>query len=285
MHSRAGVLVCACVLASLGAALWLTREAPREVVEQREQKKALAAQRLDGAAWRASLTYAPIAELGDGALESSLVSHMQAAPGEGLVTDAMKQTLAEDLAQQLVARAGGPDAYLEYVDSAPRRWLGADDEREWYLIGCYEQGTMSPDISDRSDPRAHLETIVRKAYASSKPNALAVNDDACAIAFYRAASPEQAFVAGYELLPEGFLDRAFTGSGHNAIRTHWPPMTADELLRRDRSVLCALAVQTVQTEDESSYAWITRWSWDPDARRWYCEDVSRNGDRGHTMFY
>lgn len=284
MNTRvATVLLCAAV--STSAALWLTRDASLEILEQRSNKSDLAERQRNGASWQESVTYTPVRSATPIDLNNAIQSRIDDGIGSDLANKGMKASLASSLSQELLARAQGPIAYLSHADAAPGKWISPTDEREWHLIECYVQGTGSPVPSNRTDPRTSLDQIVHKAYQESHPSAWANDPSACAVVFYRAASEEQLFAEGYEQLPQDFIDRMFIGSGHNAIRTRWPDITGLELLRRDRSVLCALAIMLVQTADEDPYTWQTRWVWDPHSKKWHCDNVSRNGNSRHTMFY
>jgi len=285
MNWRTAGTIVVCGLVSAGAAFMLAGERSREVIEHKQTLEDIRERNRAGESWQSGLSFAPVAERSESELHASLSQNMAGAPGEDLVSDEMKAALTRGIAEQLVARAGGPEAYLAHVDSRPRRWLDPDDDREWFLIECFEQGKVSPTPGDRSNPRANLEQLVTSIYKRSHPRSIATDADASAVVFYNAASMDQYYAEASELLPDDFSDRVYIGYGHNAIRTHWPDITVEELLRRDRRVLCAMAVHVIQAEDESTYAFFSRWTWDPKARRWECQNVSKNGGSRHTMFY
>ena len=109
--------------------------------------------------------------------------------------------------------------------------------------------------------------------------------DAARAAVYRASSIDEVAFEGYHMLGEESLDFFVAGSGHNAIRTRKPKVTAEEIIRRDRSVLCANALMVVKTEAGDPITWRTLWVFDPQTSRWYMEQMTRHGPSQYDMFY
>jgi len=269
----------------VAAGVWLMRDRLFNVSAAEHLKQDIRKKQREGATRQQDLTYTPVTSVTPHELSQSLLLRMSGSAGENLVTEEMKAALAGQIGEQIVARSQGPDAYMALVDRSSPRWISPKDEREWFLIESFEQGKVSPTPGDRSDPRAHLERIARHIFDRSTLQGWCADKEGSAFVFYRAGSVDQMLVEGHKQLPQDLIDTAYIGSGHNAIRARWPAITGEELLRRDRSVLCAESLMVVQATDGTTYGWNTRWVWDPKTSTWNCDRMARNGGSQHTMFF
>jgi len=279
------ITVSIAVVAGVGAALWMSRDVISERVEEREERVRRAQDRASVyESWNA-LEFEPTPASATPELVSA--SRRLFENAEGLELDrAQAEALAAELSRELAARSGTVEAYVAARSSEETsEWIDASDERAWKVLSYFLEGN-DLEVPPRDRPGDALPLLARKKMNDRGTRFVGWSPrDAAAAAVYRASSIDEVAFEGYRMLGEEALDFFVAGSGHNAIRTRKPRVTAEEIIRRERSVLCANALMVVKTEAGEPITWRALWVFDPQTSRWYAEQIGCHGPSQHSMFY
>lgn len=203
---------------------------------------------------------------------------------DSIVTAAARKMLAEQVGAHVAARSSeNIDDFVNMVLSNSPRWVSPKHPRAWKIATDFA-GKDKEDMIDAADPQGSLRAL-SEAVLQGNLRLIAVGADTggSLIKFGRVRTRE-----GLENeLWLGDIMNAYWNAGPTTapIRLWDPPISLEEILRRDKSAAVARVCFLARTEMNETAKIISTWYFDPRAGRWHCDSMYNRGRAFYAVVF
>ncbi|MGD9690137.1 MAG: hypothetical protein AB7K52_10835 [Phycisphaerales bacterium] len=190
--------------------------------------------------------------------------------------------LAQSIREQLVARAGAPDAYAALIDAERgTRWATPADARAWDSLSLWFEGSLRRPLDDR-DLRACLGVFLDDLFANHGARLVAagVNTSGFRCFVFNVRTREQIVHGVQRRLDPSERDYWLRSTSAQGITFRVPIEPLEQILARDGIATVAMAIGTVRNSAGEHYNLALTWHWNPRLPGWVCESATRKGWSG-----
>ncbi len=203
---------------------------------------------------------------------------------ESVVTAAERKALAEQLSANIAARSSeNTDDFVDMVLSNSPQWVSPKDPRAWKIATDFAGKDKEKKI-DSGDPQGSLRALSEAVLQGNlRLTAVGAETGGCMIKFGRVRTRD-----GVENeLWLGDIMNAYWNDGPTTapIRLWNPPVSLEDILRRDKSAAVARVCFLARTERNETTKIISTWYFDPRAGRWHCDSMYNRGRAWYAVVF